>query len=354
MKIAYAICSLGLGHASRSVPLIEKLINEGHDVYIIAHGRPIHFIKKYFNDIKIIDIPDFPIEYTKSGAALFPYIIFKSPRIIESLLKEHSTFVKLFQKENFKAVISDNRYGIFAPVNSRAKSFLITHQLRIMNPYRIKFLEDLSMFYNSFLQKYFNKILVPDFEENSLSGDLSHNLKYIDMKKVEYIGPISQYRKIDAEKNIDTLFVISGPEPQRTIFENIVLNSLKNFDGKYFVLLGRPDKEIEDKNIKSFVGKDEMEILLNSSKIIVSRSGYSTIMDLYFTGGKAVFVPTPSQPEQEYLAKYMEEMNLALQINQDDFSISKIFLNNNNILGFKGGYTLDKTLERFMESIQDV
>ncbi len=354
MKIAYAICSLGLGHASRSVPLIEKLINEGHDVYVIAHGRPIHFIKKYFNDIKIIDIPDFPIEYTKSPAALFPYIIFKSPRIIESLLKEHSKFVKLFNKENFNAVISDNRYGIFAPVNSNAKSFLITHQLRIMNPYRIKFLEDLSMFYNSYLQKYFNKILVPDFEENSLSGDLSHNLKYIDVKKVKYIGPVSQYRKIDTEKNIDILFIISGPEPQRTIFQNIILNSLKNFDGKYFVLLGRPDKEIEGKNIRSFVEKDEMEILLNSSKIIVSRSGYSTIMDLYFTGGKAVFVPTPSQPEQEYLAKYMEEMNLALQINQDDFSISKIFLNNNNIVGFKGGYTLDKTLERFMESIQDV
>ncbi len=354
MKIAYAICSLGLGHATRSVPLIEKLINEGHDVHVIAHGRSSHVIKKYFNDIKIIDIPDYPIEYTKSGAALFPYILFKSPRIIEALLKEHSKFVKLFNKENFNAVISDNRYGIFAPVNSNAKSFLITHQLRIMNPYRIKFLEDLSMLYNSYLLKYFNKILVPDFEENSLSGDLSHNLKYVDKKKIEYIGPISQYRRIDVGKNIDTLFIISGPEPQRTIFQNIVLNSLKNFDGKYFVLLGRPDREIEGKNIKSFVAKDEMELLLNSSTVIVSRSGYSTIMDLYFTGGKAIFIPTPSQPEQEYLAKYMEEMNLALQINQDYFSISKIFLNNNNILGFKGGYTLDKTLERFMESIQDV
>ncbi len=354
MKIAYAICSLGLGHATRSIPLIEKLINEGHEVFIIAHGRAMDVIKKYFNDIKIIDIPDYPIEYTKSGAALFPYLIFKSPRIIEALLKEHSKFVKLFNRENFNVVISDNRYGIFTPVGSGAKSFLITHQLRIMNPYRIKFLEDLSMVYNSYLLKYFKKILVPDFEENSLSGDLSHNLKYLDTKKIEYIGPISQYKKIDAEKNIDVLFVISGPEPQRTIFQNIVLNSLKNFDGKYFVLLGRPDKEIEEKNIKSFVGKDEMEKLLNSSKVIVSRSGYSTIMDLYFIGGKPVFVPTPSQPEQEYLAQYLEERKLALYFEQNDFSISKIFLNNNNILGFKGGYTLDKTLEKFISAIQDV
>ncbi|MEM0150374.1 MAG: glycosyltransferase [Thermoplasmata archaeon] len=346
MKIAYAICSIGLGHASRSLPLIKKLISEGNDLTIIAHGRSLEFFKRTLSDIRTIELPDYPIEYTNSRSSFIPKLIMKSPAIISSLFEEHEEFEKLQRKENFSLIISDNRYGIF---KVGVPSFLLTHQLRILNPYRIKFFETLSMYYNGYVGKYFTGILVPDFEQNSLTGELSHSLKFIDVNKIHYVGPISEYKKKDLAKDIDLLAVISGPEPQRTIFENKVIQELKNFDGKYFAVLGRPEIKMENENIVSFVSTEKLNELFNRSKLILSRSGYSTIMDLFYTGGKPIFVPTPGQPEQEYLADYISLKEISVSINQENFNLSSI--NYNGIKGFQGGYQLEKTIKNIMDII---
>ncbi len=270
----------------------------------------------------------------------------KSPAIISSLFEEHEEFEKLHRKMDFSLIISDNRYGIF---KTGVPSFLITHQLRILNPYRIRFFETLSMFYNGYVGKYFTDILVPDFEKDSLTGELSHNLKFMDLKKIHYVGPISEYRKKDLPKDLDLLAVISGPEPQRTIFEKLVLKELENFDGKYFAILGRPEIKMEDENIVSFVSSEKLNDLFNRSKFILSRSGYSTVMDLFYTGGRPLFVPTPGQPEQEYLAEYLSLKEISSFIRQEDFKLSS--LQTDGIRGFQGGYDLEKTIKNIMNII---
>lgn len=346
MKIAYGICSLGLGHASRSLPLIKELVKEGHDVTVIAHGRSKNYLERSIDDINIIDLPDYPIEYTKTRASFLPNIILKSPAIISSFIEEHEEFVKLQNKYNFNLIISDNRYGIF---HQHVPSYIITHQLRLMNPYGLKLLEGLGMIYNSYVSKFFNKILVPDFDENSLSGNLSHNLKFIEKSKIHYIGPLSNFRKLDIKKDIDLLITISGPEPQRTIFENIIIKQIKDFDGKYVIVLGRPDKNENNGNILSFASQEEMEKLYNRAKVILSRSGYSTIMDIFYTGGRAFFVPTPAQPEQEYLAEYLHEKGISGYSTQEEFMLSLI--NTESYSGFDGGYSIEKTVKRFMDEV---
>lgn len=346
MKIAYAICSIGLGHASRSLPVIKHLISEGHDVVVIAHGRSLEFFKRSLEGIRLIDLPDYPIEYTKSRSTFIPRLIMKSPAILSSLFEEHDEFERIHRRENFSMVISDNRYGIF---KIGIPSFLITHQLRILNPYRIRFFETLSMFYNGYVGKYFDGILVPDFENNSLTGDLSHGLKFMEKDKIYYVGPISVYSKKDVSKDIDLLAIVSGPEPQRTIFENIVLRELKKFEKKYFVVLGNPEKRIENENVASFLPAEKLNDFINRSKYILSRSGYSTVMDLFYTGGKPIFVPTPAQPEQEYLAEYLSLREISAQAKQEEFSLSSIDVN--GIRGFQGGYRLEKTIKNIMNII---
>jgi len=346
MKIAYAICSIGLGHASRSLPLINKLVSEGHEVVILAHGRSLDFFKRATDGIRLIDLPDYPLEYSNSRSSFLPRIILKSPAIISSLFEEHEEFEKINKRENFSLIISDNRYGIFS---RNVPSFLITHQLRIMNPYRIRFFETLSMFYNGYVGKYFSGILVPDFENNSLTGELSHGIRFMDKDKIYYVGPISVYKKKDVPKDIDLLALISGPEPQRTIFENIVLNELKKFDREYFVVLGKPESKLENGNIISFASTEKMNDLINRSKYILSRSGYSTVMDLFYAGGKPIFVPTPAQPEQEYLAEYLNLRGISANIRQEDFNLSSIDID--EIKGFEGGYSIEKTIKNIMNII---
>ncbi len=346
MKIAFAICSLGLGHASRSLPLIKALIKEGIEVTVIAHGRSKTYIEKSIGDIKIIDLPDYPLEYTKTRASFFPNIILKSPAILSSFIEEHKEFLNIQKKHDFNLIISDNRYGIFDP---EIPSYIITHQLRIMNPFRIRTLETLSMFYNSYVSKFFKKVLIPDFEEDSLSGNLSHNLKFLDINKIKYIGPLSNFKKLDIQKDIDILVTISGPEPQRSIFEDIIKKEIKKFDGNYYIVLGKPDFHKNDGNVINFASQDEMEKLYNRSKVIISRSGYSTIMDLFHIGGKAFFIPTPSQPEQEYLSEYLNKKSVSGYSRQEDFKFELI--NTENYKGFNGGYDTEKSVKNFMDEV---
>jgi len=57
------------------------------------------------------------------------------------------------------------------------------------------------------------------------------------------------------------------------------------------------------------------------SKVIVARAGYSTLMDLADWKKPCVLIPTPGQPEQEYLGEYIELNNWALVSSQKELSI---------------------------------
>lgn len=78
----------------------------------------------------------------------------------------------------------------------------------------------------------------------------------------------------------------------------------------------------------------ELETVLNESEIVLSRSGYTSIMDLAKLEKKAFFIPTPGQFEQEYLAKKLEAEAIAPYCRQDEFTIEKLALVK-NYKGFK-------------------
>ena len=344
MKIAFGICSLGIGHATRSFPIIKDMIKKENEVVIISHGRALSLLKKEFPNLKFYDIPDYPIKYTEKAHQFIPYMLANSSKIIKNMLKSHKFFLDIDKRENFDLIISDSRYDVF---NYHKDSYLIIHQLRIM--LKMAFLRGGTMFYNSYLSKYFKKILVPDFEENSLSGELSHNLKFINKDKIEYIGPLSPFKRVSMKKDLDLLISISGPEPQRTIFEKKVMKEIGNMEGNIVITLGRPEVERREEKLKiyPYLSFKRREEIMNRSKLIISRPGYSTIMDLYFIGGKAMFIPTPGQPEQEYLARYMKRRKIAGFMSQDNMDIEKMIKESENYEGFRGEYEIRKTLNRF-------
>jgi predicted glycosyltransferase len=72
------------------------------------------------------------------------------------------------------------------------------------------------------------------------------------------------------------------------------------------------------------MNSDELELALNASEIILSRSGYTTIMDLAKIEKKAFFIPTPGQYEQEYLAYRLEKEGIAPYSSQENFTLEKL------------------------------
>ena len=195
-----------------------------------------------------------------------------------------------------------------------------------MNPLRLNMLESGSEIFNLFFFKRYAGAIVPDYKENSLSGDLSHNLRRIDEEKLHYVGVLSDFEKKSKTKDIDYLISISGPEPQRTLLEEKIMSQVNDLKGKVVVTLGKTENidKYRSENIEtySFLPKKERQDFLNRAKLVVSRSGYSTILDLSVIGTKALMTPTPGQIEQEYLGQYHNKKGSFYCVNQDKINLA--------------------------------
>ncbi len=323
------VCPLnwGIGHATRCIPIINKLLEYNQNIIIAADERPLALLKKEFPDLQFIVFPGYNVLYPRKGSMVFKILEY-SLRILKDIYIEHKKLKAIIKKHNIDIVISDNRYGLW---NNDVFSVFMTHQLMIKCPEIIKFAEPvLNIIIKNFIKKY-DECWIPDYQGDiNLSGDLSH--KYKLPSNTYYIGPLSRFflktNKIDktVKINYDVLFMISGPEPQRTIFEKIIFAQLKNSNIKAIVVRGITEKRKEynlNDNIKVFshLKSDEMKKNIQQSGIVICRSGYSSVMDLVALGKKAVFVPTPGQTEQKYLAEYLFNKNLYYFINQKKFNL---------------------------------
>ena len=355
MKVIYGVCSWGLGHATRSLPVIRKLIHEDNDITIISNGRSLDLLKKELKDnVKYIDIPDYPMLISENTRQFIAKSIVYWPLFIKKMESGLQKLTKIVKNNNYDLIISDGRYDIYSKI---IPSFFISHQMRIMNPLRIKFLETGSEIYNKFFFKRFKGVIIPDYKEDDLSGDLSHNLKRIDSKDLNYVGVLSDFKKLNIKKDIDFLISISGPEPQRSIFEDKILSQIHALDGKIVITLGKSDEKKEviedDLEIYSFLTKERRENLLNRAKIIISRSGYSTLLDLAVVGIKAMMTPTPGQIEQEYLSEYHNQKGTFYSVNQNKIDLKNDIKKVKDTTGIIRHCNVNKTVNNIINIINN-
>ncbi|UCF49689.1 MAG: hypothetical protein JSU91_08060 [Thermoplasmatales archaeon] len=356
MKIIYGICSWGLGHASRSLPIIRKLIDENNELTIISNGRSLEFLKKELgNNIKYFDIPDYPMLLSENSRQFMAKSAVYWPSFIGRMESELQKLKKILENIKCDRIISDSRYGIYSRT---IPSFFISHQIRIMNPLRIDIFERGSEIFNLFFFKRYAGVLVPDYKDDNLSGDLSHNLRRIDEDKIHYVGALSDFKKKKTKKDIDYLISISGPEPQRTMLEEKLLSQVNNLKGRIIITLGKTEKKdkFNKKNIEtySFLSKEKREDFLNRSKLVISRSGYSTIMDLAIIGTKALMIPTPGQVEQEYLGQYHNNKGTFFSVNQDTIDLKRDVDIAKKRTGITRICDVDKSVENIINVITSV
>ena len=91
---------------------------------------------------------------------------------------------------------------------------------------------------------------------------------------------------------------------------------------------------------------------MSDSKIVLCRPGYSSIMDLTALGKDAIFVPTPGQTEQEYLAEYFMKQKVFFSMKQKDFNLAYAIEQSTAYNGVKLNYNpslLDERIETLLK-----
>ena len=317
-RILVAPLSWGLGHATRCIPIISALLRNNFTPVLASDGIALELLRKEFPELRTIELPPYNITYSKNGKTFKVKLIKDSPKMIKAVKKEKKFVKKLIDNNLIQGIISDNRLGVYS---KHVPSVFITHQINVLSGNT----SWISSKIHQKIIKKFNQCWVPDVEfEPNLSGKLGHSEKH--NLNIRYIGPLSRFTKVDSPIIYDLMVLLSGPEPQRTMLEHIVLKELNDFKGSVVFVKG----QVEDKQIKSqqgnitiynFMKSQDLETTINQSKIILSRSGYTTIMDLAKLEKKAFFIPTPGQYEQEYLAKRLDGLRLVPTCKQEDFKI---------------------------------
>lgn len=302
----FSVLNWGLGHATRSIPLIRELIDSGNEVTIASNGGALLFLQEVFPDNEFVELPDYGVQYRWNNMAM--NIAMQAPTMFKAVIDEHKTLEELHEQHPFDVAISDQRYGCYI---EGIPSFFITHQVQIRGRKRLTTAMANKLHQN--WMKNFKEVWVPDFSVSpGLGGKLSHEKLDQD---IYYLGPLSRFQlngSYSQEATFDWVFILSGPEPARSKLEELILELLEDEVTNNVVVRGKPednsDQQISDRTrVIGHIHQDELYDLIKKSKGIFCRSGYSTIMDLCALNRAAVLVPTPGQPEQLHLAELLSK-----------------------------------------------
>ncbi|HEX7341752.1 MAG TPA: glycosyltransferase [Rhodanobacteraceae bacterium] len=309
-RILFAIHDWGLGHASRSLLLIRALLERGDEVAIVsAPGGGWQLLQSELGDAcRFIECRDIPKPFSRWPAMFYIRMSLATPLVLARFRQEHRFTEKLVVRDHYDCVVSDSRFGMWSQA---VPSYCILHSLRQIIPGRPRQLERLVEFGQRNLTRGFTRILIPDTDvDRGLSGDLGHDpaLSWGN-GRLRYIGPLSGIPHIEGERDIDCFFSISGIEPQRTLMTSKVLAALPKLGGRIVVTLGRPERagecrRIGNATVHGYLDRKAQAEMLNRARLVMTRSGYTTLMELAELGSRALFVPTPGQSEQEYLARF--------------------------------------------------
>jgi uncharacterized protein (TIGR00661 family) len=338
----------GLGHATRCIPIIEELINRNCEVVIASSGSALKLLRKEFPALEVFALPSYRIRYPRKGSFIFS-IALQTPRILRAISKEHKRVEKIVNERQIDLIISDNRYGCWS---GKTRSIFISHQLSIQVTGLWHILKPLIDFFHDRMIKKFSRCWVPDDSQLGLTGALSQRGKL----NSKPIGVLSRFKKDRLELKYDLAVVLSGPEPQRTILEEIIFKQLQNHTLKVIVVRGVVEGEgnwREQGNLTTvnFLNSKKLEEIINQSRLVLSRSGYSTIMDLTRLEKNAILIPTPGQTEQEYLAKYLSGRGTCYSIEQKNFDLGTALTAANSFRGFSNIETESNLLS---EALNDV
>lgn len=357
LRILVVPLDWGLGHTIRCIPIITALLNKNVEVILSGNAMQKKILHKRFPQCLFLPLDGYNVAYAKAKPAFALKLLCQLPHLISVTKLERKWLAEMIKEYKLDGVVSDNRFGLH---NSQIPCVFITHQLHIRS--------GIGNFADAVLEKInyrkinnFNYCWVPDFDgQPNLAGTLSHPKK-LPAINCNYIGPLSEtHQSSTMGQQGYVLFVISGPEPQRSIFEKIIFQQVANYEMLSIVVRGLPvdtnTPTIKNAIIYNYLPKTEITQLMGGAKAVICRSGYTSVMDVNEMKAKCVFVPTPGQTEQEYLARHLHTSGFAPYFPQNKFNLRKALERADSFV-YNGyintePYLLIKAIEQFLQDCE--
>lgn len=355
LKCLFAVHDWGLGHATRDLLLIRALLESGHSVTVLSAGRALSLLRQELGtQCDFIDYPDIPKPLGRTAAEFYIRMSLSMPQVLLRFRLERAFTRRLCRERGFDRVISDSRMGV---VSTEVPSYYIFHSLRQIMPAPLRGLSRWVEHNQKKMLSDAKLILVPDQEENGIAGDLCHNVACDWTGRVEYLGILSGVQKQDIESDVDVFITISGAEPQRTYFEQKIMEQVPRLSNRTIVItLGRPDLPYQrwqhgNATVHTYLDRDGQQELLNRARLVVTRSGYTTLMELAELGKRALLIPTVGQSEQEYLADYHHALGHAYAVRQPQLDLVRDIPLAEKTTGMPHTQPTSESIQRFLAVI---
>ena len=374
MKVLVAPLDWGLGHATRCVPVVREFLRAGAEVELAVVKANANFFREVFPELRQRLAPSYNIVYPKHGYNMALWLLKNSVHLNAVMRYEHHFAEEMVERHGYDVLFSDNRFAFYS---KKALSIYMTHQRRIAFPRAFAAFERIGVMWHANIMRKFDEVWVPDLEiYPGYAGSLSHSGATPGDKPMRFVGTLSRFSEmgndgnalgnapapVDLEREVDLMSVsefmahsanvewdaapekrtsgnhsfemranykvvavVSGVEPARTQFEQQLRDALAQIPGRHMMILGKPSAEQKtwtEGNIEfhTHLATNDFADAVKRADFVVSRGGYSTVMDMAELGAKCIFVPTPGQFEQIVLAHDLSKAGYAVEISADELS----------------------------------
>lgn len=293
-RVLYGCLDWGYGHFARSIPLLIQLQEQGNKVVFLGTEDQYKILCSYGFSGEFAQL--LPSGFRFRGDGNFKWEAFRNMGILrKAIRRDRKRLAELVRNLSPEITISDHRYGLRI---SGIQSVFVTHQTTL--PPGSGWLANRI---HRLWMKRFDTIWIMDNREQPLAGTLSSPVP-----DSEFIG---WYSRFQLQKKIETVpgrivAIISGPEPYATqLLEAVATYSLQKAGEWYVITANR--KITLPEHVKAVSDWKLADELIGSAELLISRCGYSTLMDLRILDKNAMLVPTPGQLEQLYLRDFHSE-----------------------------------------------
>lgn len=359
LKILVAPLDWGLGHVTRVIPIIEALLDLGHQVTVAGNEKQKEYLLQHFDKrVQYLYLEGYQMKYAKSRIGFLPKLLLQVPKILKRIKKEQQWLQNTLKQQAFDAIISDNRYGLY---HTTIPCVFMCHQLQVVSGLHKRIDALILKMHYQFIARYKTCWVVDVEEDMGLSGVLAHPSTMPPIP-TKYIGLLSQL--VSKNNSINTtqeeegliLILLSGLEPLRTQLSSLLWNKAIKSDRPIIFVEGSstalsPSLIPPHISYHKQLNSTDLKTAMEAASVVISRSGYSTLMDLFALKKKAIIIPTPGQTEQEYLGKMLHKKQIFMCVKQERFDLHTSIFNAELFpYAFK---KYDDAYEQYLKIIQD-
>ncbi len=345
MRVYFAPCGIGLGHAGRTVPIAKKLLEKNAVVTFSTYQEGILYIEN--ERLPLIKSPAVGFQVKPDGAVDFRRTAIKPGPFVTlvKLLQQVNAEIKYI--ENFKpdVVVSDSRASsLLAARALQVPRICILNQFQVIVPRKehhlqlARLADSITLTLIGKLWTSGNTVLIPDFPPPYTISIGNLNIPRSYKKNVRLIGPILAVKpdhlpeKEELRKRLGLspdkiviLAAISGSIKEKAFLTGFLRKILLEFPDDYEIILslGYPDdnsKPVHYGNVTIYKWIPNRFEYLKACDLIIARAGHGTITQAMCYGKPSILIPTPGHTEQINNAKQARDLGVAKILLQKEMS----------------------------------